>query len=113
MPSRPARLALRLPDSRVAAWYQVHGSSRRLGHRVCSVQPTPSGPELDDRDLLPVVQPVVLDGHRHVVGVEPHRHVELEVGGDLDAERPARVLKVTSPVVVSTDQPESCSTPSR
>src|SRR5688572_10174917 len=50
---------------------------------------------LDDRNLLPVVQPVALDGHRHVVGVEPHRHVELEVGGDLDVE------KVTIPVVVS------------
>jgi hypothetical protein len=32
------------------------------------------------------VQPVGFDGHRHVVGIEPHRHVELEVGGDLDAE---------------------------
>ena len=30
-----------------------------------------SGPELDNRDLLPSVQPVALDGHRHVVGVEP------------------------------------------
>ena len=69
-------------------------------------------PELHDGDLLPGVQPVALDGHRHVVGIEPHRHVELEVGRDLDAER-RRVPKVTSPVVVSTDQPESCSTPSR
>ena len=36
-------------------------------------------------DLLPGVQPVGLDGHRHVVGVEPHRHVELEIGGDRHA----------------------------
>ena len=27
-----------------------------------------SGPELDDRDLLPAVQVEALDGHRHVVG---------------------------------------------
>ena len=58
------------------------------------------------------MQPVGLDRHRHVVGVEPHRHVELEVGGDLDPQG-RRCAKVTSPVVVSTDQPESCSTPSR
>jgi hypothetical protein len=47
----------------------------------------PSGPKLDDRDLLPMVEPVGLDGHRHVIGVKAHRHVELEIGGDLDAER--------------------------
>jgi hypothetical protein len=58
------------------------------------------------------VQPVALDGHRHVVGIEPHRHVDLEVGSDLTPSAGA-VPKVTSPVVVSTDQPESCSTPSR
>jgi hypothetical protein len=46
-----------------------------------------SGPELDNGDLLPIVQPVALDGHRHVVSVEPHRYVEFEVGSDLDAER--------------------------
>ena len=59
-----------------------------------------SGPELDDRDLLPGVQPIGLDGHRHVVGIEPHRHV-------------GAAMKVTSPVVVSTDQPETCRAPSR
>jgi hypothetical protein len=42
-----------------------------------------SGPKLDDPDLLPLVQLVGFDGHRHVVSVEPHRHVELEVGGNL------------------------------
>ena len=58
------------------------------------------------------MQPVGLDGHRHVVRIEPHRHVEREVGGDLNAERRG-VPKVTSPVVVSTDQPVGCSTLSR
>jgi DNA-binding transcriptional LysR family regulator len=32
------------------------------------------------------VQPVGLDRHRHVVGIEPHRHVKLDVRGDLDPE---------------------------
>ncbi len=31
-----------------------------------------------------------LDGHGHVAGVEPHRHVELEVGGDRDAHSRGR-----------------------
>jgi hypothetical protein len=31
------------------------------------------------------VQAVALDRHRHVVGIEPHRHVEREVGGHLVA----------------------------
>jgi hypothetical protein len=34
---------------------------------------------VDDRDVLPAVQAKGFDGHRHVVGVEPHRHVELEI----------------------------------
>jgi hypothetical protein len=50
-----------------------------------------SAPELDNRDLLPGVQPMALDGHRHVVGVEPHRHIELEVRADFDAQRRRRV----------------------
>jgi hypothetical protein len=41
------------------------------------------GPKLDDRDLLPNVQPVGLDGHRHVAGIEAHRLLELEVRGVL------------------------------
>ena len=40
--------------------------------------------QLDDRDLLPAMQFVGLDGHRHVVRVKPHRYVELEIGGYLD-----------------------------
>jgi hypothetical protein len=43
-----------------------------------------------DRDLLPAVQAEGLDGPRHVVGIEAHRHVELEIGGDLDASRRRR-----------------------
>jgi hypothetical protein len=58
------------------------------------------------------VQPVALDGHRHVIGIEPRRHVELEVGGDHDAQGRRRA-EVTSAVVVSTGQPASCSTSSR
>ena len=33
------------------------------------------------------MQPLALDGHRHVVGIEAHWHVQLEMGGDLDSER--------------------------
>ena len=62
---------------------QKAGEGRRDGTEA-------SGPDLYDRDLLPVVQLIGLDGHRHVVGVEPHRHAELEVSGDLEAERRRR-----------------------
>jgi Tetratricopeptide repeat len=44
-----------------------------------------SAPQLHDRDLLPVVQVKSLDGHHHVVGIEPHRQVELELRGNLEA----------------------------
>jgi hypothetical protein len=44
-----------------------------------------SAPQLHDRDLLPVVQVKSLDGHHHVVDIEPHRQVELELRGNLEA----------------------------
>jgi hypothetical protein len=58
------------------------------------------------------VQPVGLDGHRHVVGIEPHRHIEFEGRAALDAERRRRA-EGNEPVAVSTDQPEARSIPSR
>jgi hypothetical protein len=64
--------------------------------------------ELDDRDVLPVVQPVGLDGHRDVVGIEPHRHVELEVGGDLDAQRaPGPRSRTPTSIEASCRRPQS------
>ena len=63
----------------------MSASPRGRGLPLCCL--TASALELEDRDLLPGVQPVALDGYRHVVGVEPHRHVELDVAGDLDPER--------------------------
>jgi hypothetical protein len=36
---------------------------------------------------LPAVQAEGLERDGHVVGVEPHRHVELEICGELDPDR--------------------------
>jgi hypothetical protein len=50
------------------------------------------------------VQPVALDGDRHVVGIEPRRHVELEVGGHLDAD-PDRIYEVIEAGTTASSQP--------
>jgi hypothetical protein len=67
-----------------------------------------SAPKPDDRDLLPVVQLIRLDGHRHVVTGTSNSKSAVTSTPSAGA-----VLKVTGPVVVSTDQPEGWSVSSR
>jgi len=66
------------------------GRKRAISPVVCvqalTSRERPAWPKLDQHDLTPAAELVGLDGEVHLVAVEARRHVEREVGGDLNSD---------------------------